>query len=262
MALQDNVRVAALVLAGELGALGSDEITPEASAALGYPAADPERSPGDRARAPSPTSRGGARGGCAGSRPGRRPRSWSRNRPGSRCARPRATDSLLVFAESDPATGCRRCLDPPRHRVGRGGELPRRRSGHRRSGRCSGAARSGGAGPGHAGIAGPARRGDADAVLPVGRQVVVRHALGQHRRGHHAGRRAARRQHRRACAASRWSIATPPTPRPRIPTAVRAVEIALVGVTDQPIHGRDLRRPLVDSFALTTRVALRNALRP
>jgi hypothetical protein len=46
------------------------------------------------------------------------------------------------------------------------------------------------------------------------------------------------------------------------PAAVRAVEIALLGVTDQPVHGRDLRRPLVDSFALTTRVALRNALRP
>jgi hypothetical protein len=46
------------------------------------------------------------------------------------------------------------------------------------------------------------------------------------------------------------------------PAAVRAVEIALVGVTEQPVHGRDLRRPLVDSFALTTRVALRNAPGP
>jgi hypothetical protein len=46
------------------------------------------------------------------------------------------------------------------------------------------------------------------------------------------------------------------------PAAVRAVEIALLGVTEQPIHARDLRRALVDSFALTTRVALRNALRP
>jgi hypothetical protein len=46
------------------------------------------------------------------------------------------------------------------------------------------------------------------------------------------------------------------------PAAVRAVEIALLGVTDQPIHGRDVRRALVDSFALTTRVALRNAPGP
>ena len=46
------------------------------------------------------------------------------------------------------------------------------------------------------------------------------------------------------------------------PASVRAIEVALVGVTDEPIHGRDLLRPSVDSFALTTRVALRNGLRP
>ena len=45
------------------------------------------------------------------------------------------------------------------------------------------------------------------------------------------------------------------------PASVRAIEVALVGVTDQPIHGRDLR-PRVDSFPLTTRVALRNGIRP
>ena len=38
MALNENVRVAALVLAGELGGIGYDEITPEASVALGAPA--------------------------------------------------------------------------------------------------------------------------------------------------------------------------------------------------------------------------------
>src|SRR5688500_221644 len=38
MAMQDNVRVAAIVLAGELGAVGADEVTPEAGAALGIPA--------------------------------------------------------------------------------------------------------------------------------------------------------------------------------------------------------------------------------
>ena len=43
------------------------------------------------------------------------------------------------------------------------------------------------------------------------------------------------------------------------PAAVRVIEIELLGVTDQPIHGRDLRRPLVDSLRLTRRVALRNA---
>ncbi len=46
------------------------------------------------------------------------------------------------------------------------------------------------------------------------------------------------------------------------PAAVRGVDIALVGVTDQPIHGRDLRFAAVDTFALSTRVALRNAPLP
>jgi hypothetical protein len=46
------------------------------------------------------------------------------------------------------------------------------------------------------------------------------------------------------------------------PAAVRAVEVALLGVTDQPIHGRDPRLAAVDTFALTARVALRNALHP
>jgi hypothetical protein len=46
------------------------------------------------------------------------------------------------------------------------------------------------------------------------------------------------------------------------PAAVRAVEITLLGVTEQPIHGLDLRRALVDSLTLSTRVAPRNALRP
>jgi hypothetical protein len=46
------------------------------------------------------------------------------------------------------------------------------------------------------------------------------------------------------------------------PAAVRAIQIELLGVTDQPIHGRDLRRPLIDSLRLMLRVALRNAPRP
>jgi hypothetical protein len=46
------------------------------------------------------------------------------------------------------------------------------------------------------------------------------------------------------------------------PAAVRAIEIALVGVTDQPIHARDPRHAMVDTFALATRLALRNAPLP
>ena len=45
------------------------------------------------------------------------------------------------------------------------------------------------------------------------------------------------------------------------PASVRAIEIALVGVTDVPIHLRGIR-PEVDSFALTMRVTLRNGVRP
>jgi hypothetical protein len=46
------------------------------------------------------------------------------------------------------------------------------------------------------------------------------------------------------------------------PASVRTIEIALLGVTDQPVHRRIVGRAAVDSFALGTRVALRNALRP
>jgi hypothetical protein len=46
------------------------------------------------------------------------------------------------------------------------------------------------------------------------------------------------------------------------PADVRAVDISLLGVTGGPIHWPDPHRARVDSFALGTRVALRNALRP
>ena len=45
------------------------------------------------------------------------------------------------------------------------------------------------------------------------------------------------------------------------PAAVRTVEIAMLGVTDQPIHWRGSRL-LVDTMALTSSVTLRNASRP
>jgi hypothetical protein len=45
------------------------------------------------------------------------------------------------------------------------------------------------------------------------------------------------------------------------PASVRIVEIALVGITDQLVHGGVVGPSTVDSFALTTWVALRNALR-
>ncbi len=45
-------------------------------------------------------------------------------------------------------------------------------------------------------------------------------------------------------------------------SAVRAITVDLRGVTDQPIPARDLRRPAVDTLALTARVTLRNSARP
>ncbi len=100
MGLQDNVRVAAQVLAAELGAAGLDEITPVAAAALGVP---PEIRPDLRAIAPGSVSYLAARGGGTVCRiaPAEvvvESSSWSSPRA------PRATDSLLVFAEGDPAT--------------------------------------------------------------------------------------------------------------------------------------------------------------
>jgi prepilin-type N-terminal cleavage/methylation domain-containing protein len=260
MALQENVRVAALVLAGELGGIGSDEITPEASAALGYPAA--LRSDLLAIEPGAVTYLAGrGEGRVCRVAPGLTPEivvaesSWESLRA------PRATDSLLVFAESDPTTasddawihlgivsaGAGSCpdgqagiavwvatpapLDPAAlARVTPGSparlaEVMQMRY-YRSAGKSWFGMRSVSTGEAITPVAGPL----ADSSAGVrGLTLVYRDA------------------------------ADVPTSDP---AAVRAVEIALVGVTDQPVHGRDPHRPLVDSFALTTRVALRNALRP
>jgi prepilin-type N-terminal cleavage/methylation domain-containing protein len=260
MALQDNVRVAALVLAGELGGVGSDEITPEASALLGYPAAIRSDlliiEPGAVTYL---AGRGAGR--VCGVAPGLpleiliAQSSWESLRA------PRATDSLLVFAESDTATGADdawihlgvvsaasascpggeaaivvRVAVPaplvPAALVGvvpgapaRLAEVMQMRY-YRSGGKSWFGMRSVSTGEVITPVAGPL----ADSTGGVrGLTLVYRDASG--------------------------ALTSDPA-------AVRAVEIALIGITDQPVHGRDLRRPLVDSFALTTRVALRNALRP
>jgi prepilin-type N-terminal cleavage/methylation domain-containing protein len=260
LALHDNVRVAALVLAGELGGVGYDEITPEASAALGYPAAIRSDllsiAPGEVTYL---AGRGGGR--VCGIAPGPPAEivvlesSWESLRA------PRATDSLLVFAESTPATGAddawihlgivsvgvgscpggeagfavRVAAPPPLDpaaldRVTPGSparlaEVMQMRY-YRSGGKSWFGMRSVSTGEAITPVAGPL----ADSSAGVrGLTLVYRDA------------------------------ADAPTSDP---AAVRAVEIALVGVTDQPVHGRDLRSPLPDSFALTSRVALRNALRP
>jgi hypothetical protein len=260
LALQDNVRVAALVLAGELGGLGFDEITPEASAALGYPAAVRSDL---LAIAPGAITYLAGRGGglvCAAT-PGPPAEvvlaesSWESLRA------PRATDSLLVLAESDSATGA----DDAWLHLGIVSAA---------AGSCPG---------GQAGIAvrvaAPALL-DPAALAQVTPGSPARLAEVMQMRYYQSGGKSWFGMRSVSTGEAITPVAGPladssagvrgltliyrdaadaPTSDPG---AVRAVDIALLGVTDQPIHGRDLRRPLVDSFALTTRVALRNALRP
>jgi prepilin-type N-terminal cleavage/methylation domain-containing protein len=260
MALQENVRVAALVLAGELGGIGSDEITPEASAALGYPAAiRSDLLAIDPGAVTYLAGRGEGR--VCGVVPGLPPEivvaesSWESLRA------PRATDSLLVFAESDPATGSD---DAWIHLgiVSAG------------VGSCPG---------GEAGlavrVAAPSPL-DPAALARVTRGSPVRLAEVMQMRYYQSGGKSWLGMRSVSTGEAITPVAGPLADSSAgvrgltivyrdtadaansDPVAVRAVEIALVGVTDQPIYGRDLRRPLVDTFALTTRVALRNALRP
>jgi prepilin-type N-terminal cleavage/methylation domain-containing protein len=104
MALQENVRVAALVLAGEMAGVGSDEISPEASAALGYPAG--VRSDLLLIQPGAITYLAGrGTGRVCGVAPGLLSEIMIAESSWESLRAPRATDSLLVFAESDPTTG-------------------------------------------------------------------------------------------------------------------------------------------------------------
>jgi hypothetical protein len=258
--LQDNVRVAALVLAGELTPLGQDEITPAASATLGYPA---EVRSDLLAIAPGSVSYLAARGGghvCTvvpGAPAGivLEASSWHSPRA------PRAGDSLLVYAEGDGATSA----DDAWLHLGvvsvSGTACPSGRAGiairiappipldpaalaritpgaparlaevmemryYRSAGKAWFGMRSVSAGEVIQPVAGPL----ADSVAGV-RGLTLRY---------------------RDAAGNATSN----------PAAVRAVEIEVLGITDQPIHRHNLARAQVDSFALATRIALRNALRP
>src|SRR5688572_13474267 len=100
MAMQDNVRIAALALAGELAPIGYDEITPAAAAALGVPA---ELRSDLRGVQPGAVTYLAARGAghVCGTALGPSAEvlvaqdAWRSPRA------PRDTDSLLVFVESD-----------------------------------------------------------------------------------------------------------------------------------------------------------------
>ncbi len=256
MAMQDNVRVAALALAGELGPIGYDEIGPGAAAALGIPT---ELRTDLRSLQPGAVVYLATRGeGCvcgiaAGPVLLVAEATWSSVRA------PRDTDSLLVFVESDSATAAddawihlgvvssysASCPDGQPALAMRVGPEPLASAVLSRvtvgspvkltevmqaryytsGGKSWLGLRSVSTGEAIQPLAGPL----ADSTEGV-RGLTLRYLNG---------------------------VDAPTSD----PASVRAIEVALVGVTDQPIYGRDLR-PRVDSFPLTTRVALRNGIRP
>ncbi len=259
MALSENVRAAALVLSGELGALGYDEVTPEASVAIGSPAGIRSDLLAVEPGAVTYLAPRGAGRVCLAAG-GPLPEivvaasSWESPRA------PRATDSLLVFAEGNPSTGS----DDAWIHLG---------------------VVSAGAGSCPGGAVGIALRVAIPAALdPAALALVTPGApvrlaevmqMRYYRSGGQswfgmrsvstgevitpvAGPLADSSAGVRGLTLVYRDVADRPTSDP---AAVRAVEIALVGVTEHPIYGRDLRRPLVDSLALTTWVAPRNGLR-
>jgi prepilin-type N-terminal cleavage/methylation domain-containing protein len=247
LALNENVRVAALVLAGELGGLGYAESIRSDLLAV----------------APGAVTYLAGRGGgyVCGVLPGPAAQvvveesSWESPRA------PRATDSLLVFAESNPATGS----DDAWIHLGIVSVA---------AGSCPGGA----AGiaiqvavPGPLDPAWPARvTPGSPARLAEVMQMRYYESGGRSWFGMRsvstgeaiapvAGPLADSTSGVRGLTLAYRDAADGPTWDPE---AVRAVEIALLGVTSQAIHGRVPGRALVDSLALTTRVAPRNALRP
>jgi hypothetical protein len=255
--MQENVRTAALVLRGELGALGYDEIGPLASVALGAPG---ELRSDLLAIAPGAATYLADRGGgiVCGVTPGEirlAASTWTGLRA------PRSTDSLVAFVESDTATGG----DDAWVHLG----IASVAHATCPDGQAATAIR----------VAPPAPLGN-DVLAAMTQGSPVRLAEVMQVRYYESG--------------GRWwlgmrSVSTGEAITPLAgpladsaagrrgltlryldaaerevsdPEAVRAVEIELLGVTDLPVHGRDLRRPLVDTLALSFQVTLRNGARP
>jgi prepilin-type N-terminal cleavage/methylation domain-containing protein len=260
MAMQDNVRVAGLVLAGELGPVGYDEITPAAAAALGVPA---ELRADLLSLQPGAVTYLAARGAgylCAAA-PGPPAEVFVTEAAWRSARAPRATDSLLVFVESDPATAA----DDAWIHLGvisvGGASCP--------AGEPALAIRVAIPAP-----LSPAVLGRVTAGSPVRLAEVMQARyyasggkswLGLRSVGTGeaitplAGPLADSASGMRGLTLRYLNGMDAPTSDP---ASVRAIEVELLGITDAPVHGRDLLRPLVDSFALTARVALRNGVRP
>ena len=260
MAMQDNVRVAGLVLAGELGPIGYDEITPAAGAALGIPAGVRTDLLSLQPGAVTYLATRGAGHAC-GTAPGPSAEVFVTAAAWSSPRAPRATDSLLVFVESDPATAA----DDAWIHLGvisaGGASCP--------AGEPALAIRVGIPAPLSSAVLGRVTAGSPVRLAEVMqaryyasggkswlglRSVSTGEAITPL-----AGPLADSTAGVRGLTLRYLNGVDVPTSDP---ASVRSLEIALVGVTDEPIHGRDLLRPSVDTFALTTRVALRNGLRP
>jgi prepilin-type N-terminal cleavage/methylation domain-containing protein len=259
-ALYDNVRAAAHILAAELGPLGRDEITPDVSAILGYPA---------EIRSDLMAIEQGAVTYLAGRGQGvvcgtstapaeiRVPQShWQSPRA------PRATDSLLVLAEGDSSTAADNVWLHLGVLATAGGTCP---------------------------------DGRAALVFRVGVPPSLDPALGLRRVSVGAiARLAEAMQLRYYESGAEWwlgmrSVSTGEAITPvagpladstdavrgltltwldawgaptDVISQVRAVDVALRGVTGRPIHARNPARAEIDSFGLAARIVLRNAAGP
>ena len=260
VAMQENVRVAALVVAGELRALGYDEIGPQAAAALGSPV---EFRSDLLALAPGAVTYLAGRGGgrVCGVVPGSPGELWIASSSWTGHRAPRLTDSLLAFVESDTATGA----DDAWIHLGIASVS---------AATCPGPEAAMALRVVPAAPLGPAVlsriTGGSPIRLAEVMQVRYYQSGGQSWLGMRsvstgevitpfAGPFADSSAGVRGLTLRYLDAAEGPT---LVPPAVRAIEIALLGVTGQPIHGRDLSRALVDSLAITLRVAPRNTPRP
>ncbi len=251
-ALQDNVRVAAWVITGELEALGYDEVSPAAAAATGYPVGV---RPDLLAVGAGSVTYMAARGSgftCAVA-PGTPAEvrveagSWSAQRA------PRATDSLLIYAEGDGSTSS----DDVWLRLGIAGSAPAT---------CpDGTAALAIVVGVPAGLA-PAALLGVTAGAPV--RLVETMELRHYASGGHwwlgmrsvstgeavtplAGPLADSATGARGLALDFLDAAGTATSDP---AAVRAIDVGLLGTTDGPVHRRHVGPAVVDSFALRTRV--------
>lgn len=259
-ALQENVRVAAVVLARELGPLGHDEITPEAAAALGVPV---EVRPDLRLLRPGAVTYLAARGAghLCGTVPGPSPEILVESSTWRSPRAPRASDSLLVFLESDGATAADDAWVHLGVIAAGGSACP--------GGEPALAIRVGLPAP-----LTPAALSAVTAGAPVRLAEVMEARYYASGGKSWLGLRSVSTGEVITPVAGPLADSTAGVRGLTLryldgvgagtldPARVRAVEVTLVGVTDQPVHARRPHQALVDTLTLTTSVALRGGAAP